>query len=110
MVQKYDEIRHLVPQVRNIAIEGVNLAIDGLNLAFNSLLGKGNYVTMDLTKELTLIRKGVVAKLSIKNGISFGIKGLESEELLIKDFDKRIETAIEIAVLNFMGHILIAIR
>ena len=109
LVQKYDEkIRHLVPQVRNIAIEGVDLAVDGVHLAFNGLLGKGNNVAADLTKELALIREEVVAKLSIENGISVGIDGLESEELLGKDFDKRIETVVEKAVLNSMGSILIA--
>jgi hypothetical protein len=109
LVQKYDEkIRHLVPQVRDVAIEGVDLAVDGVNLAFNDLLGEGNKVAADLTKELTLIRAEVVAKLSIEKGISVGIDGLESEELLGKDFDKRIETAVEKAVLNSMGSILIA--
>ena len=109
MVQKYDEkIRHLVPQVRNIAIEGVDLAVEGVNLAFNALLGEGNNVAADLTKELTLIREDVVTKLSIENGISVGIDGLESDQLLGKDFDKRIESAVEKTVLNSMGSILIA--
>jgi hypothetical protein len=109
LVQKYDEkIRHLVPQVRNVAIEGVDLAVEGVNLAFNALLGEGNNVAADLTKELTLMREDVVTKLSIENGISVGINGLENDELLGKDFDKRIESAVEKAVLNSMGSILIA--
>ncbi|PKI14718.1 DUF2884 family protein [Colwellia sp. 12G3] len=109
LLKKYDEkIRHLVPQVRNVAIEGVDLAVQGVNLAFNGLLGEGNTVAADLTKELTLIREQVVTKLSIENGISVGIDGLESDELLGKDFDQRIESAVEKAVLNSMGSILIA--
>lgn len=109
LVQKYDKkIRHLVPQVRSVAIEGVDLAVEGVNLAFNGLLGEGNSVAADLTKELTLIREQVVTNLSIEHGISVGVDGLESEELLGKDFDKRIETAVEKAVLNSMGSILIA--
>ncbi|KGJ97061.1 DUF2884 family protein [Colwellia psychrerythraea] len=109
LVQKYDDkIRNLVPQVKNVAIEGVDLAVDGVNLAFNGLLGEGNTVAKDLTKELTLIRTQMLDNLSIENGISVGVEGLESEELLGKDFDQRIESAVEKAVLNSMGSILIA--
>jgi len=109
LLKKYDDkIRYLVPQVKSVAIEGVDLAVDGVNLAFNGLLGEGNSVAADLTKELNLIREEVIAKLSIENGISVGIDGLESEELLGKDFDQRIESSVEKAVLNSMGSILIA--
>ena len=110
LLQKYDEkIRQLVPQVKSVAIEGVDLAVDGINLAFNGLLGEGNSVAADLTKELTLIREHVIANLSIEKGISVGVDGLASEELLGKDFEQRIESAIEKAVLNSMGSIMIAI-
>jgi len=110
LVKQYDaKIRQLVPQVKNVAIEGVDLAIDGVNLAFNGLLGEGNTVAADLTKELKLVRKQVTAKLTIENGISVGVDGLESEELLGKDFDQRIESAVEKAVLNSMGSILISV-
>ncbi len=109
LVKKYDgQIRHLVPQVKNVAIEGVDLAIEGVNLAFNGLLGEGNAVAADLTTELTLIREQVATNLSIENGVSVGVEGLESEGLLGKDFDKRIESVVEKAVLNSMGSILIA--
>ena len=110
LLQKYDEkIRQLVPQVKSVAIEGVDLAVDGINLAFNGLLGEGNSVAADLTKELTLIREHVIANLSIEKGIYVGVDGLASEELLGKDFEQRIESAIEKAVLNSMGSIMIAI-
>lgn len=109
LVKKYDEkIRRLVPQVKSVAIDGVDLAIEGVNLAFNGLLGEGNAVAADLTTELTLIREQVSKNLSIENGVSVGVEGLESEELLGKDFDQRIESAVEKAVLNSMGSILIA--
>jgi Protein of unknown function (DUF2884) len=109
LVNKYDEkIRHLVPQVKSVAIEGVDLAIEGVNLAFNGLLGEGNAVAADLTAELTLIREQVSTNLSIEHGVSVGVEGLESEGLLGKDFDKRIESAVEKAVLDSMGSILIA--
>ncbi|OUR76923.1 hypothetical protein A9Q75_15790 [Colwellia psychrerythraea] len=109
LVKKYDEkIRSLVPQVKNVAIEGVDMAIEGVNLAFNGLLGEGNAVAADLTTELTLIREQVSTNLSIEHGVSVGVEGLESEGLLGKDFDKRIESAVEKAVLNSMGSILIA--
>jgi len=109
LVKKYDDqIRHLVPQVKDVAIEGVDLAIEGVNLAFDGLLGEGNAVAADLTTELRLIREQVSTNLSIEHGVSVGVEGLESEGLLGKDFDKRIESAVEKAVLNSMGSILIA--
>jgi len=110
IVQKYDEkIRQLIPQVKRVAIDGVDLAVDGINLAFNGLLGEGNSVAADLTNELKSIRKQVVSNLSIEKGVSIGVEGLESEELLGKDFDQRIEKAVEKAVINSMGSIMIAI-
>ncbi len=110
LVKQYDgKIRQLVPQVKSVAIEGVDLAIDGVNLAFNGLLGEGNAVGADLTKELNLIRDQVTSNLTIENGISVGVDGLESEELLGKDFEQRIESAVEKAVLNSMGSILMAV-
>lgn len=109
LVEQYDaKIRELVPQVKSVAIDGVDLAVEGVNLAFNGLLGEGNAVAADLTKELKIIREQVVANLSIEKGISIGADGLESEELLGKDFDQRIESAVEKAVLNSMGSILMA--
>lgn len=110
LLKKYDEkIRQLVPQVKSVAIEGIDLAVDGVNLAFNGLLGEGNSVAADLTKELELIRTQVLSNISIENGIAVGVDGLASEELLGKDFDQRIESAIEKAVLNSMGSIMIAV-
>lgn len=110
LITQYDaEIRLLVPDVKNVAIEGVDLAIEGVNLAFNGLLGEGNSVGADLTKELELIREQVVNNLSIEDGINIGVEGLESDELLGKDFDQRIENAVEKAVLNSMGSILMSV-
>jgi len=110
LVAQYDaKIRQLVPQVKSVAVEGVDLAVEGVNLAFNGLLGEGNTVGADLTKELTVIREQVVANLSIEKGISVGVEGLESDELLGKDFEQRIDSAVEKAVINSMGSILIAV-
>jgi len=110
LLKQYDEkIRQLVPQVKSVAIEGVDLAVEGVNLAFNGLLGEGNSVGADLTKELNVIRAQVITNLSIEKGISVGVEGLESEELLGKDFEQRIDSAVEKAVLNSMGSILIAV-
>ena len=109
LVKEYDaKIRHLVPQVKTVAIEGIDLAVDGVNVAFNGLLGEGNNVAADLTKELTLIRQQVARNLSIDNGISIGVEGLESESLLGKDFEQRIESVVQKAVINSMGSILMS--
>ncbi|WP_019027056.1 DUF2884 family protein [Colwellia piezophila] len=109
LVQQYDEkIRHLVPQVKSVAIEGVDLAVDGINLAFNGLLGEGNSVAASLTKELELIRTQIESSLTIENGISIGVDGLENEALLGKDFEQRMDSVIEKAVINSIGSIMIA--
>lgn len=109
LVQQYDEkIRYLVPEVKSVAIEGVNLAVDGVNLAFNGLLGEGNSVGAKLTKELELIRTQVENNLTIENGISIGVDGLENEALLGKDFEQRMDSVIEKAVIDSMGSIMIA--
>ena len=110
LLKKYDEkIRELVPQVKSVAIEGIDLAVEGVNLAFNGLLGEGNKVGAELTQELELIRVQVAANLSIENGISVGTEGLASEELLGKDFEQRIKSAVAKAVLNSMGTIMLTI-
>ncbi len=109
LISKYDAtIRQLVPQVKSVAIEGVDLAIDGIGLAFNGLLGEDNDVSADLTQELKAMREQVTTKLSIEEGITLGIDGLEGEDLLGKNFDHLIEKLVEKTILNSMGSILMA--
>jgi hypothetical protein len=109
LISEYDaRIRQLVPQVKNVAIEGVDLAIDGIGLAFIGLLGEGNNVSADLTRELEEIREQVTTKLSIEEGVTLGIDGFEGEDLFGKDFEQRIEKLVEKTVLNSMGTMLMA--
>lgn len=109
LVKEYDaKIRRLVPQVKAVAIEGIDLAVDGVNAAFNGLLGENNNVAADLTKELTLIRQRVDTNLSIEKGIAIGVEGLESDSLLGNDFEQRVESVIQKAVVNSMGSILMS--
>ncbi|TYK65646.1 DUF2884 family protein [Colwellia echini] len=110
IVSQYDkDIRLLVPQVKKVAIDGIDSAIEGINAAFNGLLGSGNQLVKDLTKELTLIRSQVDTNLSIEKGINIGTDGIEGEDILGKDFEQRIKTAVQNAVVNSMGSILMAI-
>jgi len=110
IVTQYDkDIRQLVPQVKKVAIDGIDSAIEGVNLAFNDLLGKGNKLSKDLSKELIRVRTQVETNLSIEKGISIGTDGLEGKGLLGKDFEQRIKTAVQNAVLNSMGSIAMAV-
>lgn len=110
LVEQYStSIRAMVPQVRNIAMEGVDLAIEGVNLAFNELLGEGNNIGADLTQELASIKEDVSTRFTIEHGFTLGENGLEDEELLGEEFEQRIESAVEKAVMGSMGSLLVAL-
>jgi len=114
LVTKYaKDIRAMVPQVRTIALEGVDLALEGVNLAFNELLGEGNNVGAELTTELSTLKDEVAVRFTEKHGITIGEngingKGFTGEEILGKEFEQRIESAVEKAVINSMGSLLMA--
>lgn len=102
-------IRAMVPRVRHIAIEGVDLALEGVNLVFNELLGADNKVGADLTQELSLIKTEVSTRFTIEHGFTIGENGLDDNELLGEDFEQRIESAVEKAVMNSMGSLLVSL-
>lgn len=106
-------IRAMVPQVRTIAIEGVDLALEGVNLVFNELLGTGNNVGVELTQELSTLKDEVATRFTAEHGITIGENGINGkdftgEEILGKEFEQRIESAVEKAVINSMGSLLMA--
>ena len=106
LVTEYStSIRAMVPRVRNIAIEGVDLALEGVNLAFNELLGEGNKVGAELTQELSIIKDEVSKRLTVEHGITLDENG---EDILSKEFEDRIALAVEKAVMNSMGSLLVA--
>ena len=110
LVEQYSSnIRAMVPQVRNIALEGVDLALDGVNLAFNELLGEGNDVGADLTHELSSLKEEVSARFTVEHGFTIGENGLDEDELLGEEFEERIESAVETAVMGSMGSLLVAL-
>ncbi len=110
LVEQYSSnIRAMVPQVRNIALEGVDLALEGVNLAFNELLGEGNDVGADLTQELSLLKEEVATRFTIEHGFTIGENGLDDDELLGDEFEERIESAVEKAVMGSMGSLLVAL-
>jgi hypothetical protein len=105
VTQYATSIRAMVPKVRKIAIEGVDLALEGVNLAFNELLGEGNNVGAELTQELSSLRDEVATRFTVEQGITIDENG---EEILGKEFEQRIESVVEKAVMNSMGSLLIA--
>lgn len=110
LVTQYStSIKAMVPKVRKIAIEGVDLALEGVNLAFNELLGEGNDVGADLTKELSNLRDEVAERYTLERGFTIGEDGLDNDELLGDEFEQRIESAVEKAVMGSMGSIMMAV-
>jgi hypothetical protein len=110
LINAYDiHIRQLVPKVKNIAIEGVDLAIDGVSITFNSLLGEDNTVGQELITELNVLKQKIDVNLSGEHDIIIGVDGFESDVLLGEDFEQRIESAMEKAVMGSMGSLLVAL-
>jgi hypothetical protein len=110
LINAYDfHIRQLVPKVKNIAIEGVDIAIDGVSIIFNSLLGEDNTVGQELITELNMLKQQLDVNLSGEHDIIIGVDGLESDVLLGEDFEQRIESAMEKAVMGSMGSLLVAL-
>jgi len=110
LVEEYSSnIRAMVPQVRNIALEGVDLALEGVNLAFNELLGEGNNVGADLTQELSSLKDEVSTRFTVEHGFTIGENGLDNDDLLGDEFEQRIESAVENAVMGSMGSLLVAL-
>lgn len=102
-------IKALVPRVRSIAIEGVDIALEGVNLTFNELLGEGNNVSADLTRELSDIRDDLAQRFTLEHGFTLGADGLAHNEILGADVERRLEAAIEKAVMNSMGSLMMAV-
>ena len=110
LVKQYtSRIRTTIPQARQVAIEGVDIAIEGVNLAFNELLGEGNDASVGLTEELSAIKSELAEKFTIKHGFTLGENGLEDKELLGDDFEQRVQTAVEKAVVNSMGMLMMSL-
>jgi len=104
-----NSIRAVVPEVKTIAFEGIDLAVDGVNMAFNELLGEGNDVGAELTQELSNIRAELDERFSEDKTFHINNEGIDTEDFLGEEFEQRIETVVENAVLQSMGSILVAV-
>ncbi|WP_281560069.1 DUF2884 family protein [Thalassomonas sp. RHCl1] len=102
-------IRAVVPEVKSIAIEGIDLAVEGVNMAFDELLGAGNDVGADLTRELTALRDQVQTRFDVDNGFYVDEHGFAGEEFFGEEFEQRIESVVEKAMRDSMGSLLIAV-
>lgn len=110
LLEDYDNsIRQIVPEVKSVAMESVDIAIQGVDLAFNDLLGEKNQLASNLTKELKLVKSQLATNLSIDKGISIGVIGSNNQNLFGDDIEQRVKLAIEKAVLDSMGSILMAV-
>jgi hypothetical protein len=102
-------IRAVVPQVKDIALDAIDLASDGVNLAFNELLGEGNDVGAEITAQLAEIRAEVDLGFTSDKDIYFDQDGFSGDDFFSKDFEQRIETAVESTVQNSIGSLMIAV-
>lgn len=112
LVREYaSSIRAVVPEVKTIALEGVDLAIEGVNLAFGELLGENSDTVIELTKTLTDIRSDVNYKFDTdsEQGFYIGEQGFEDEQLFGDEFEAKIESAVEEAMRNSIGSLLVAV-
>ncbi|NQZ22897.1 MAG: YggN family protein [Colwellia sp.] len=110
LVTEYStSIRAVVPQVKNIALDAIDLASDGVNLAFNELLGDGNDVGAEITAQLAEIRVEVDQGFSSNKEIYFDEDGFSGDDFFSKDFEQRIESAVESTVQNSIGSLMIAV-
>mgnify|MGYP000497974887 CR=1 FL=1 len=110
LVAEYaSSIRNVIPEVKSIAIEGIDLALDGVNLAFDELLGAGNSVGADLSLQLTALRDEVQERFDTRQGFYVDEEGFSGEAFFGEEFEQRIESAVEKAVKDSMGSLLIAV-
>ena len=110
LVKQYaTHIRKLIPEVRTVALEGVELALEGVNVVFNGLLGEDNSISADLTSDLIEIRDEVKERFTIKHGFTVGIDGKNGENLIESEIEERIKLAVDKAIKNSMGAILMAV-
>lgn len=102
------EIRGLVPEVKSIAIDAIELASEGVNLAFDELLGAGNKVGADLSKQLYTLKEDVESRFDV-NHFAIDEHGNLDADFLGEDFEQKIENIVEETVQNSMGTLLIAV-
>jgi hypothetical protein len=104
-----NSIRATIPEVKDIALDAIDLASDGVNLAFNELLGEGNNISLEITAQLSEIRKEVDGGFSSGNDIYFDEDGFTGDDFFNEGFEKRIENAVQTTVQNSIGSLLIAV-
>ena len=110
LVTEYStSIRAIVPEVKDIALDAIDLASDGVNLAFNELLGEGNDVGAEITAQLAEIRVEVDEGFTSDKEIYFDEDGFSGDDFFSKEFEQRIETAVETTVQNSIGTLMIAV-
>jgi hypothetical protein len=104
-----DSIRAVLPEVKSIAFEGIDLASDGVNMAFNELLGQNNSVGAELTQELSNIREELEQRFSEDNTFHINNEGIDSADFFGEEFEGRIESVVESAIMKSMGSLLVAV-
>lgn len=119
LIHQYStSIRAVVPQVRTVAMDGLQLASEGVALAFNELLGEGNEVTENLSKEFTSLQHELSTRLSADSELYISADGNISnsstsdgnrDEFFDEDFEQHIESIVEKTMMNSMGSLMVAV-
>lgn len=109
LVYEYStKLRAVVPEVKTIAIEAIDLAAEGVNLAFTEILGDGNQVSIDLTRQLTEIKDDLNNQFDV-NDFAIDENGTLQGNFFAEDFENQISNMVEDVIKNSMGTLLVAV-
>lgn len=110
LVTEYSEnIRGVLPEVKEIALDAIELAAEGVTLAFDGLLGEDNDLGSELSTQLLTIKDEVDQQFSDNREFYIDEHGEWDGEFFGEDFEQRIEETVEEVVQNSMGTLLIAV-
>lgn len=109
LVMQYDQqVRALMPEVRDMALDGIDLAILGVTTVFDELLGERNKISAQLQAELTHL-KSDVRRYFDGDVISINREQKGTPELFGQYFETRMERIMETSVQDSIGDILVAV-
>lgn len=104
-----NEIRALIPHIKNLATDGLALASDGVHLAFNELLGPHNILSEDFKEHFDDISREIDKRFAADQTIYFDESGFSGKDFFGENFKQRIESAVEVTIQKSIGSVMIAI-
>jgi len=109
LVNEYSTKLRVVPtEAKRIAIDAIDLAAEGVNLAFSEILGEGNDISVNLTRQLTEIRSDVNSQFDV-NDFTIDENGNLQDDFFTEEFGQKISDMVQDTVKNSMGTLLVAV-